>query len=80
MKLLRDKVLYMAKELRESEKATEAAQCPGTGAESSEVNTYLTSICASGLASVGNDTVQNTTLGNHGTACLFRCLFLAEQP
>lgn len=41
MKLLRDKVLCMAKELRQSEKANEVAQCPGAGITSSEViHTY----------------------------------------
>ena len=37
MKLLRDKVLCMAKELRQSGEATEMVQCPGTGPESGEV-------------------------------------------
>lgn len=41
MKLLRDKVLDMAKELRQHGKAAEAGQRPGTGPESSEVNAYF---------------------------------------
>lgn len=61
MKLLRDKVLYMAKELRQSGKATEAGRCPGMGAENIEVKAYLASLCASGLASVGIDAIEHDT-------------------
>lgn len=51
MKLLREKVLYMAKELRQSGKSSETVQFPGTGAESGEVNASA-SLCDSGLATV----------------------------
>lgn len=61
MKLLRDKILHMAKELRQSGKAPEVAQCPGLGTESSEVRVFFATPGASGLASVGSDAVEHAT-------------------
>lgn len=55
MRLLREKVLCMAKELRRRGKAAETAQCPGTGPESSEVKqhgcSYLVIYCRGQIVS-----------------------------